>query len=91
MRVRFVWDPAKAESNRRKHGLSFDEAVTVFTDPLALVMDEPNHGERLIIIGMSQQERMLYCVFIEVQANKLRIISARRTTPHERRQYEEGA
>lgn len=88
--MRFTWDPAKAATNVRKHGVSFEEAATVFADPLALFVEEPAHHERLVLIGESARRRVLLTVFVEVDEDTVRIISARRVTAHERRRYEEG-
>ncbi len=94
--MRFTWDPRKAESNLSKHGVAFDEAVTVFADPLAIIAEDAEHVERAIIIGQSTQARVLVTVFIETThvgeatEDETRIISARRATKHERRRYEEG-
>ena len=89
--VQFSWDPAKAISNLKKHGVSFAEAVTVFGDPLALVLEDAVYEERTILVGQSENHRVLFTVFVEVSENSIRIISARRATSHERRSYEEGA
>ena len=65
--MQFQWDPSKAESNIKKHGVSFDEAVTVFKDPLALIFDDTAHSEREfreIIIGMSTLRKMLLLCFV---------------------------
>jgi uncharacterized DUF497 family protein len=90
MAVRFTWDPQKAESNLRKHRVSFEEAMTVFGDPLALVKVDAVHPERFVTIGLSERERLLFCVYAETGKDETRIISARRATPHERRNYEEA-
>ena len=87
--MRFEWDPAKAARNARKHGVSFDEARECFEDPLALVLDEPRHRDRLILIGESRRARLVFTVYAERSAGVIRIISARKATPHERRLYEE--
>jgi len=88
--LRFEWDPAKAAVNRRKHGVSFEEAAECFRDPLAMVLDEPRHPDRLILIGVSQRRRVIFTVFAERGPATIRIISARRATSNERRKYEEG-
>ena len=88
--MRFVWDPNKARTNRRKHGISFEEAVTTFADPLALIVDDAEHPERAILIGLSWKTRTLVTVFIEKDEDETRIISARLATEPERRRYEEG-
>lgn len=87
--MRFEWDPGKAKSNLRKHAVSFPEAATVFADPLALVVEDALHDERAIIIGESEKRRILFTVFIERADETIRIISARRATRRERKNYEE--
>lgn len=92
--MRFEWDPAKAESNLRKHDVSFDEAVTVFKDPLAYIFDDTAHSEqehREIIIGMSTVRRMLLVCFVERVEDTVRIISARPATRQEVKDYEKNA
>lgn len=89
--VHFVWDPKKAASNAGKHGVSFSEAVTVFEDPLALVVEDDLYADRAIIVGQSEKLRILVTVFVELSEDTTRIISARRATSHERRRYEEGS
>jgi hypothetical protein len=92
--MRFEWDPAKAGSNLRKHNVSFDEAVTVFKDPLAFIFDDEDHSEeehREIIIGKSALRRMILVCFVERIANIVRIISARPATRQEIKDYEENA
>jgi len=87
----FEWDPAKAEANFRKHRVTFHEASTVFGDPLNLLMADPDHSrdeERLILLGMSNRRKLLVVAFAE-RPPRTRLISARRATRHERRQYEE--
>jgi uncharacterized DUF497 family protein len=87
----FEWDPKKAESNTRKHGVGFDEASTVFGDPLSLLMPDPDHSlgeERYVVLGMSSLQRLLVVAFAE-RAPRTRLISARRATRRERRRYEE--
>lgn len=92
--MKFQWDASKAASNLRKHGVNFDEAVTVFKDPLALIFDDEKHSEdehREIIIGYSTLSRLLLVCFLERQEDIVRIFSARRATTHERKDYEENA
>jgi uncharacterized DUF497 family protein len=89
--VQFKWDPNKAASNLKKHRVSFLEAVTVFADPLAALLDDALHADRAILVGQSNRGRVLLTVFIEVSEDTIRIISARRATSHERKGYEEGA
>ena len=87
----FEWDARKAESNLLKHRVTFDEASTVFEDPLALLMPDPDHSfgeERYIVLGMSSQQRLLVVSFAE-RPPRTRLVSARRTTRRERRRYEE--
>jgi len=88
--VKFTWDPRKAAGNLGKHGVSFDEAATVFGDPLALVIDDAVDPARTLLLGMSVRFRVLLVVHAEVGESSIRIISARRATSHERRRYEEG-
>lgn len=91
--MKFTWDPQKASSNLRKHGVSFDEAVTVFKDQLAYIFDDLEHSEREhreIIIGTSALRRMLLVCFVERQEDFVRLISARRATRNEINDYEEN-
>jgi len=85
----FRWDPGEARRNRRKHGVGFAEATTVFTDGLASILDDQSAPDREAIIGESASGRVLYVVFIET-ASGARILSARRATRRERRHHEEG-
>lgn len=92
MGVSFEWDARKAASNLRKHEVSFEEAMRVFGDPLAKIFDDPAHSEgerRELIVGHSSPRRLLIVSFVE-RGNAVRILSARRTTRRERRDYEEG-
>jgi Uncharacterized protein conserved in bacteria len=87
----FEWDPKKAESNAIKHGAAFDEASTVFGDPLSVVMPDPDHShgeERFLLLGLSNRRRLLVVAFAE-RGTRTRLISARRATRGERRLYEE--
>lgn len=93
--MRFTWDPRKAATNLTKHGVGFEEAVTVFADPLAIIADDAVHPERALITGVSVAARVLVTVYIEVNhddqsKDEIRLISARLATGHERRVYEEG-
>ena len=93
MSTRFEWDDQKATSNRIKHGVSFEEATTVFDNPLAVIFDDEAHSDdeqRELIIGHSTEGRLLIAVFIEQAEGVVRIISARRATKRERRDYEEN-
>jgi uncharacterized protein len=88
----FEWDPRKAALNLAKHLVSFEEAVTVFGDPFGRIADDPRHSEdevRFVLLGQSDRHRLLVVLFTE-RGNTLRLISARRATPRERRSYEEG-
>lgn len=85
-----VWDPDKARRNKAKHGVDFEEAATVFHDPLLLVMTDPRHSqdeERWIALGKSVRQILLVVVHTEDERT-IRIISARKAEPRERRQYE---
>ena len=87
--MHFEWDPKKAERNRKKHGVSFEEAVTVFYDPFAATFDDPDHSvaeRRYITIGFSIRNRLLVVSHAE-RDQALRIISARRATAHERKRH----
>ncbi len=92
MNVTFEWDRTKAEKNLKKHNVSFDEAATVFTDPLSLTIADPLHSdmeEHVVIIGESIRRRILVVVHID-RGDRIRLISARLATSRERRKYEEG-
>lgn len=85
------WNPAKAASNLKKHGVSFDEAATVLLDPLAITFDDDHRSEaRSITVGHSALARLLVVVTTERHGDTIRIISARRATAKERRDYEEA-
>ena len=86
----FEYDERKAWINLKKHRVSFEEAMTVFTDQLSLTIPDILHSdeERRIIIGQSLKKRLLVVVHID-QGEKIRIISARRATAHERKKYEQ--
>ncbi|MFM7885155.1 MAG: BrnT family toxin [Pseudanabaena sp.] len=88
--MKFQWDLVKASSNSKKHGVSFEEAVTVFGDPLAATIADPNHsiGEfRFLTIGQSRFQRLLVVSHTE-RNREIRLISARLATRQERRSYE---
>ena len=90
--MEFHWDTKKAASNVRKHGVSFQEAGTVFGDPMALTFDDPDHSKaerRLLTLGVTRTAKFLIVSHTE-EAGITRIISARQMTKHERRIYEEG-
>lgn len=91
MTVRFEWDDEKALRNLRKHGVSFEEAQTVFDDPLARVDPDPDHSiseSRAIIIGYSDRGRLLLVSFVE-RDGALRIINSRAADARERKRHEE--
>lgn len=90
--MRFEWDSQKATANHRKHGVSFDEAATVFQDDLSLTGEDPDHSlheDRYVTFGVSSSGRLLV-VFHTERNDHIRIISARPATRAERRLYEEG-
>jgi uncharacterized protein len=91
--MEFEWDETKAATNLKKHGVTFEEAKTVFDNALALIFDDEAHSideEREIIIGHSQSNRLLLVCFTE-RPNAIRIISARLATRREREDYEQNA
>ncbi len=85
----FEWDDAKAESNLETHGVSFPEAATVFADPYAVYLDDGSGTSRMVVIGTSLRERLLFVVHVE-RGDRDRIISARAATGPERDVYETG-
>ena len=89
--IRFEWDPNKAKINVKKHGVTFKEAQSVFQDPEALVIDDPDHSqeeERFIILGLSQKANLLVvCHCYRESDTVIRIISARKATTTETEQY----
>jgi uncharacterized DUF497 family protein len=92
MATKFDWDGPKAASNILKHGVTFEEAISVFANPLAAIFDDEGHSEgelREIIVGHSSQGRLLLVCFVE-RRGSVRIISARTATVEERKDYEEG-
>lgn len=90
--MRFEWDPHKAESNQQKHGITFDEAKTVFQDCDALQIFDPDHSEdedRFILLGMSAVSRILVvCHCYRERDENIRLISARKATKKESATYE---
>ena len=89
--IAFEWDRRKDAANLRKHGVGFAEASTVFDDPLSITIPDPDYTideERFVIIGMSSQRSLLIVVHT-IRGERIRLISARPTTKHERRNYEE--
>jgi uncharacterized protein len=92
MSLKFEWNRSKAVSNLSKHGVSFQEALTAFADPLARIFDDEDHSieeQREIIIGHSAKERLLVVCFT-AQGESVRIFSARKATRRERKEYEEN-
>ena len=92
MPYQFEWDVDKAAANLQRHGIPFDEAVTVFGDPLSVLLPDPDHsiGEaRYLVLGLSTKGRLLVVAFVE-RTPRTRIISARLVTRRERQNYEEG-
>lgn len=90
--MEFEDDPAKAATNLRKHKVSFEEAASVFGDPMAYTFADPDHSigeERWLMFGLSHMGRILAVIYTH-RRSRYRIISARLATQHERRIYEEG-
>ena len=91
MTERFEWDESKAHANARRHSVSFAEALTVFDDPLAVSVGDPDHSkheERRLLIGYSTRERLLVVTYTE-RGGTIRIIGARKATRTERKTHEE--
>jgi len=92
MALRFSWDPRKAASNVRKHGVSFEEAVTAFADSPSLTITDPKHSgseNRFVLLGLSANSRLLVVAHVE-RGDDIRLISARLASRRERIEYEEG-
>jgi len=90
--MKFEWDPRKADSNLKKHGVSFQEAASVLGDDLSITYYDPGHSSRehrFITVGTSRTGRVLVVAHTD-RGDNIRIISARKTTRRERRYYEEG-
>jgi uncharacterized DUF497 family protein len=90
MALQFEWDKNKAFDNKRKHRISFEEAATVFGDPLTLTISDPLHSEgeqRFVTIGMSYRQNLIIVVHCD-RDERIRIISARKATKREREEYE---
>ena len=91
MALQFEWDKNKALANRKNHKIRFEEATTVFGDPLAVTIPDPLHSdpdeERFVTIGISYRQNLLVVVHCD-RNNKIRLISARKATKHERERYE---
>jgi uncharacterized DUF497 family protein len=89
--LEFEWDPRKAAANLAKHKVSFEEAATVFGDPLGGIVADPRHSsgeERFVLIGLTEVRRLLAVMYAD-RTGVIRIISARPATRRERRNYEE--
>ena len=90
--LKFEWDGPKALANRAKHKIAFEEASTVFRDPLGRIADDPRHSEgeeRFVLLGQSDKRRLLVVMFTE-RGEAIHLISARKATRRERKGYEEG-
>jgi len=90
--VDFEWEPEKAIRNLAKHGVAFQEASTVFGDPFASTIPDPDHSRsesRFVTIGLSSLQRLLVVCHTD-RGHRTRLISAREATRHERRLYEES-
>ncbi len=88
--MKFEWDPQKAEANRLKHGVDFEEARTVYFDPAATTFVDPDHlnsEQRLLTVGYSSQGRLLVVYHVD-RADVTRLIGARIATRHERKNHE---
>lgn len=88
----FEWDAAKAQRNIRKHGVSFEEAATVFLDPFAMTFNDPDHSadeRRYITIGVSSRQRLLLVAHGDKDESTIRLISAREATRREKNAYQE--
>jgi uncharacterized DUF497 family protein len=92
MSLEFEWDPKKAQANRAHHGIDFEEALTVFRDPLARIFDDEEHSadeRREMMIGHSVKQRLILACFT-VHGGRIRLISARKATRLERKDYEQN-
>jgi uncharacterized DUF497 family protein len=91
--MEFIWDQHKAKTNIKKHNVSFEEAKSVFYDPLAKIATDPDHSiseERMILIGYSYKDRLLIVIHLHLEStNTIRIISARAATKKEQKDFEE--
>ena len=91
--MKFVWDKEKAAENQKKHGVGFEEAGTVFDDPLAVIFYDEDHSvdeQHEVIVGHSIQRRLLLVFFTELAESLIRIFSARKPAKRERKDYEEN-
>lgn len=87
--MKFRWDERKRQINLRKHRIELADAVRVLDDPLALTLEDHDHDEqRFVTMGRDALGRVLVVVYAYQEANTIRLISARKAEPHERRQYE---
>ncbi len=90
--MEFEWNVAKAETNKQRHGVSFDEAATAFGDPLSITIPDPDHSDdedRFVLLGETYQGRLVVVVHTE-RSERIRLITARLATRRERRSYEQG-
>ncbi|NBT69124.1 MAG: BrnT family toxin [Betaproteobacteria bacterium] len=89
--IKFVWDARKASANEKKHGISFSEARTVFFDENAKLIDDPDHSndeDRFVLLGLSSSLKVvLVCHCYREKGDVIRIISARKASTHESKQY----
>ena len=91
--LEFIWDDNKNISNQKKHGISFEEAKSVFSDELARLVPDPEHSkgeERFILMGISKKFRVLTICHCGIDSDTIRIISARKADKKERKQYEDS-
>lgn len=89
--MEFEWDPGKAAINFKKHGISFPEALSVFSDPLELTISDPDHSldeYRFLSMGESSKGRLLIVSYTERENDRIRVISSRKATRLEKKQYE---
>ena len=89
--LRFAWDNGKNAVNQRKHGVSFEEAVTVFQDEGALLIEDPDHSEferRFVLLGLSSGLRLLVVCHCYRHNDEIRLIAARKANPQERKRYQ---
>ncbi|HME73850.1 MAG TPA: BrnT family toxin [Myxococcota bacterium] len=92
MQYTFEWDAQKARRNVEKHGVSFEKAVTAFSDPLSQSIPDPDHSdseERFILMGLSRRSRLVVVAYTE-RGDRIRLITARLASRREKREYEEN-
>jgi uncharacterized DUF497 family protein len=90
--LEFEWDLRKGAANILKHKVSFEEAATVFGDPLGRILADPRHShgeERFVLLGLSDRRHMLAVMYVD-RGKAIRIVSARKATRRERKDYEES-